>query len=282
VRLWKRVPLVLRAIVVGFLVMEVGITGWSVLLVGLPPLLLPVALPAFLVLYWLFFSGRVVAGAGRQIRRECFRDTNLTAATWIWGLVAAALFAVAMEASIFTLFRLVPFPGEQFAPPALLEGMPAAALWFAAVAASIVAGICEETGMRGYLQRPLEGPYRSAAAIAISTAVFAVIHLNQPWASTLMPCIVLAGVLLGVLAFASQSLIPGIIGHGAMDVFNFSYWWWSLIGQYDKRTIFETAVDVDFVLWVGTLVASLVLYLLVVRKLYAIRRGPRPASGAVK
>jgi membrane protease YdiL (CAAX protease family) len=275
--LWKRAPLVLRAVVVGLLVTEVGITGWTVVLAGLPPLLWPVAVPALLALYWLFFSGRVINRANQSVRRECFRDTTLAPATWKWGLVAAALFVVAMQASFFTLFRLVPFPAEQFARPAIMEGTPTAALWVALITASIVAGICEETGIRGYVQRPLERPYGPVGAIAISTAVFAFLHLNQPWVITLMPCILLAGVLLGALAYSSQSLIPGMIGHSVMDVFNFSYWWWSLTGHYNGRTIFETAVDVDFVITIGTLVASLALYLFVIRKLQCVRSRPQSA-----
>jgi membrane protease YdiL (CAAX protease family) len=269
--LWQRVPLGVRAIAVGLIVTEVGITGWAVVLVGVPPLLWPVVVPALLALYWLFFSGRLFGRASRPLRRECFRETSLAPATWKWGLAAAALFVVAMEASIFTLFRLVPFPDEQFVRPAVVRGMPAAALWAGLIAASLVAGLCEETGFRGYVQRPLEGRYGPGVAIAISTAAFAALHLNQPWAITLMPPILLAGVLLGVLAYSSGSLIPGIIGHAVMDVFNFSYWWWSLIGHYDRRTVFETGVDGDFVLWAGTLAGSLLLFWFVAGQLRAAR-----------
>ncbi len=276
--LWHRIPVVLRAIVVGLLVTEVGITAWGVVLVAVPPPLSLAVMSAFLVLYWLFFSGSMFWQATKEARRDCFRETSLAPATWKWGLVAAALFVVAMEASIFTLFRLVPFPGEQFVRPALLEGTPTPGLWAALVVASLVAGVCEETGFRGYLQRPLEKRYGPAGAVAVSTAAFAALHLNQPWALTLMPPILLAGVLLGVLAYASRSLVPGMIGHAVMDVFNFSYWWWSLTGRYDRRTVFETGVDLDFVVWAGTLVLSLALFVLAVAKLPAFRRVPDAAA----
>jgi membrane protease YdiL (CAAX protease family) len=279
--LWRRIPLVLRVLLVGFLVTEVGITGWAIVLAGLPPLLVPVVMPLFLTLYWVFFSGRAFEGAGRETRRECFRETSLLPTTWKWGLIAAALFVVVMESSIFMLFRLVPFPREQFTRPTIMDSMPTTMLWAALIVASIVAGMCEETGFRGYIQRPLEKRYGPAGAITISTAAFAVLHLNQPWAITLMAPILLAGILLGVLAFSSQSLIPGMIGHAVMDVFNFSYWWWSLIGRYDRQPVFETGVDGDFVLWAGTLAASLTLYLFVVRKLYAIHFVAAPAAGSV-
>ena len=268
--LWSRIPLVIRAIVLGLLVAEVGITSWGILLVGTSPLVAVVAMPVLLVLYWLIFSGQVFWPATMPTRRENFRETSLSTATWMWGLGAAALFVVALESSIFTLFRLIPYPAEQFVPPAMFEGVPTAGLWAALVVASLVAGICEETGFRGYIQRPLEARYGPAAAITIATLSFAAFHLNQPWAITLMLPILLASVMLGALAYASRSLIPGIIGHAVMDVFNFSYWWWQLIGTYDRGTVFETGLDLDFAFWSGTLAISLALFALVVRKLLAM------------
>ena len=77
-----------------------------------------------------------------------------------------------------------------------------------------------------------------------------------------------------MLAYSSQSLIPGMIGHAAMDVFNFSYWWWSLIGHYDRGTIFESGIDSNFAASLGTLAISLTLFGLVVRKLLALHRTP--------
>ncbi len=270
--LWNRIPLVVRAIIVGLLVAEVGIISWGILLVTAPALVAVVAMPALLVLYWLFFSGHMLWPATIETRRANFRETSLAPATWEWGLGAAALFVVALESSIFTLFRLIPYPAEQFVPQTMFEGVPTAGLWAALIVASLVAGICEETGFRGYIQRPLEARYGPAVAITITTLSFAALHLNQPWAITLMLPILLASVMLGVLAYAARSLIPGIIGHAVMDVFNFSYWWWQLMGQYDRRTIFETGIDLDFVFWSATLAVSLTLFALVVRKLMVLRR----------
>jgi membrane protease YdiL (CAAX protease family) len=125
------------------------------------------------------------------------------------------------------------------------------------------------------MQRPLEARYGPAMAIAITTITFAAFHFNQPWVITLMPPILLASVMLGVLAYAARSLIPGMIGHAAMDVINFSYWWWSLAGHYDRKTIFDSGIDSDFVVWGSALLVSLALFLLVVRKLLMLRRDAR-------
>jgi membrane protease YdiL (CAAX protease family) len=263
--LWHRIPLVVRAVFLGWLVTEAGLVPWSAVLVAPPRWMGVAAAPILLVLYWLFFSGRLFWPATMPARRENFRAVSLSPATWIWGLAAAGLFVIVMEASIFTLFRLIPFPAEQFTRPAMLEGLSNAELWMALVAASIFAGLFEETGFRGYMQRPLEKAYGPGVAIAVTTLAFAVLHLNQAWVFTLLVPIFLASVMLGLLAYVTQSLIPGIIGHAVMDVFNFAYWWWSLLGRYDRRPVFETGIDGDFLLWSLTLTVSLALFAMVLR-----------------
>ena len=47
---------------------------------------------------------------------------------------------------------------------------------------SLVAGICEEIGFRGYMQTPLEQKYGPVAGISITSLVFVVVHLHQTWA----------------------------------------------------------------------------------------------------
>ena len=277
--LWNRVPLVVRVTVVGLLVMGVGVQTWGVLAaVALrlaQPLIPLVAMPVVLVVYWLFFSGKTFWRATKAARSESFRETSLSQATWGWGLAGAALFVVAFQSSVFTLFRLVPYPPQQFAPPAELAMIPAVLLWPYVIVASLVAGICEETGFRGYMQRPLEARYGPATAIALTSLVFMLAHLNQAWVTALFVPGVMASVMLGVLAYASRSLIPSMIGHAVMDVFNFGYWWWQLLGHYNRRPVFETGIDLDFILWAGTLAISLSLFILVIRKLCS---APAPAD----
>jgi membrane protease YdiL (CAAX protease family) len=273
---WNRIPLVVRAAIVGFVVMVVGVQSWNLLAmislergVAWIPLL---AAPALLCLYWLFFSGRLFWPATMAVRRENFRETSLSPATWTWGLAGALLFVVAFQSAVFTLFRLFSYPSEQFMPPPYVARIPTILLWPIAVMASLVAGICEETGFRGYLQRPLETRYGPLAAIAITSFLFMAAHLNQAWIGALLVPGVLASVMLGLLAYASRSLIPCMIGHAVMDVFNFGYWWWQLLGSYNQRPISETGVDLNFLGWASTLAASLCLFLIVVRKLWLAPR----------
>jgi membrane protease YdiL (CAAX protease family) len=272
--LWSRIPLVVRAAFVGFVVMGVGVQSWSALaMIGLQRRVawMPLAaMPALLVVYWLFFSGRLFWPATKAARRENFRETALSSATWIWGLAGALLFVVVFQYAVFTLFRLFPYPAEQFAPPSYVAQVPTALLWPLVVMASLVAGICEETGFRGYVQRPLESRYGPAAAIGITSLLFIAAHLNQAWIGALFVPGLFASVMLSMLAYASRSLIPSMIGHAVMDVFNFGYWWWQLLGTYNERPISETGIDLNFLVWASTLVISLSLFVFVVRQLWSV------------
>ena len=70
--LWKRVPLVIRALIVGLVVMGLGVQVWNGLVVGAlryeQPLVPLLTMPLLLVLYWLFFSGSLFWSATKQPR----------------------------------------------------------------------------------------------------------------------------------------------------------------------------------------------------------------------
>ena len=138
--------------------------------------------------------------------------------------------------------------------------------------ASLVAGICEETGLRGYLQLPLEKRYGPGVGIAIASIVFVLLHLNQAWAPPVLLHLFAWSVLWGILAYASGSLIPSMIGHAAMDVFNFSYWWTDVAGRFEMQTVAETEADSHFIVWLLVLGASIALFFWATRKIMAVRR----------
>ncbi len=78
-------------------------------------------------------------------------------------------------------------------------------------------------------------------------------------------------VLIAVLAYASGSLVPGMIAHTIMDIFNFSYWWTDVAGKFDRRPIAETGWDAHALIWILILVTALAAYLWIIRRLVAIR-----------
>jgi membrane protease YdiL (CAAX protease family) len=274
---WEKVPVLIRAVVVGAVVAMVGVNLWSLSLLALGYRWGLAAAAVLLVAFVFYCSGHGWPRSTQGARRAAFRATRLTAAQWTWGLAAALLFALAVEAGLIVLFRSMGFPAEVFRRGYKLDigSVP----WALAllVMAAVVAGVCEETGFRGYMQAPLESRYGPAIAILVTSALFTVFHLNQAWAlPPVLPLVFAAGALLGLLAWASGSLLPGIIGHAVMDVFNFAFWWtklgWlGLGGDFDRRPIAETGLDPHFLAWSGALVFAVAAFLVAIRRLASLR-----------
>jgi hypothetical protein len=76
-----------------------------------------------------------------------------------------------------------------------------------------------------------------------------------------------AGVLLGLLAWSSGSLIPGMIGHVMMDIGLFAYWWTGIAGDFTERPITETGVDRPFLVACTVFATSLLIVLLAISRL---------------
>lgn len=223
-------------------------------------------------IYWKYFSGSWWPKTTAQIRREYFRATKLSPRVWKWSLIAALLFVVVFESSWVVTFRIVEFPAEAFALGIDFSPFPIWQVWFFIVLAAAVAGITEEVGFRGYMQVPLEKRYGPLAGITIVAIMFVIAHLNQAWAPSVLFHFFVTGVFAGALAYASGSLIPGIIGHTILDIVNFSYWWTDIAGKFEYRPIAETGIDSHFIVWVLIFIASGVLCIGAVRKTLLARR----------
>jgi membrane protease YdiL (CAAX protease family) len=186
--------------------------------------------------------------------------------------VAALLFVVVVQSAFVVTFRLIEYPAARFTEEYAFDALPLGLAWVAILMSSSVAGICEETGFRGYMQVPLEKRYGAGAAIGITSLMFVLVHLEQAWAAPLLLHIFALSALLGILAYASGSLIPSMIGHAVMDVFNFSYWWSDVAGRWEMRTILETGIDLHFILWSLVLGGAAASFFWVTRKTMAARQ----------
>jgi membrane protease YdiL (CAAX protease family) len=247
---WEKAPLIIRSVLTGFTVSAVGITIWSLLLTRITAPWSVIPMIITLWVYLKFFSGSWSSNKGNEIKKFNFRAVKLSSLFWKWGIVAAVLFVIIVQASFIITFRLVDFPSEKFtADYKILNSMPLWVAWTVLIMGSIVAGICEETGFRGYMQAPLEKKYGPSTAIIITSIVFMLIHLSHSWAAPILPHIFFASVLLGILAYKTGSLIPGIIGHSFLDIFDYSVWWSDITGGFHKQTIFKTGIDIHFIVW---------------------------------
>jgi len=249
--LWNRLPLIARAVLSGCLVSSLGVFTWGAMLSTLPAPWVILPMIAALWIFWRFFSGKSGSTAGKKSRAERFRSTSLSPAVWKWGLAAAIFFVVIVQTSFTVTFRLIDFPAAKFeADYKLVDTFPLWVAYLIIVMSSVTAAVVEETGFRGYMQAPLEKKYGIVPAIIITSLVFTAIHLSHTWALPIWPHIFFASVLLGIIAYKTGSLIPGIIGHAILDILDYSFWWTDLNGGFQKQTIFKTGVDMHFVVWV--------------------------------
>jgi membrane protease YdiL (CAAX protease family) len=189
---WNKLPVVLRAVLVGFTVSAVGITTWSLLLSTIPA---PWSILPMIVALWAylkFFSGRWGSKKTNETKKFNFRAIKLSSAAWAWGITGALLFVIIVQASFVITFRLVDFPSETFtADYKMLDSMPLWVAFAVIIMGSVVAGICEETGFRGYMQTPLEKKYGPVIAIIVTSTIFMLIHLSHSWAAPILPHIFL-------------------------------------------------------------------------------------------
>lgn len=271
----NRVPVIVRAIVVGLLVGMIPANVWLVFLVILK-LPVPAAVLAellFLAIYVWWARGGGPPQRLHAVRADCFRVRRLSAQQWTWGVVAAVSFAVTVHAAITLLFRFVPYPAAAFRQGYDLSYIPTRQLqYLACVVSALSAGVCEEVGFRGYMQRPIEERNGAVVAIIVSSVLFTLLHLTKGWALLgMVPIVFGAGLLLGTLARASGTLWFGILGHWIMDIGLFLFWWTQVAGTFSQRPISETGVDRSFIWEVAVFGAALAIVLTAIVTLLKLR-----------
>lgn len=75
--------------------------------------------------------------------------------------------------------------------------------------AVFLAGIVEEMLFRGFVQTSFENHFDITKAVMSTSLVFAVVHFNPWWSIQVL----IFGVILGVMAWKSDSIIPSVIVH---------------------------------------------------------------------
>ena len=273
------VAVIAGAIVGGVVIGMLPANVWPLLLLKLGVPVAAVAEIVFLAAYVWWAAGSGPPAPFRAFRADCFRRGPISAAQWLWGIGAAIGFAATVHAAIVLLFRLEPFPAAAFHRGYDFSFIPSRSLqWLACIVSALSAGICEEIGFRGYMQRPIEHRNGPVVAILISSFFFMLIHLTKSWALIgMVPIVFGAGILLGTLARQSGTLIFAMIGHWIMDIGLFAYWWTQIAGTFTQKTVFEAGVDA------GLLVECVVFGVVLSFTLYAIRqlsRIGRPGADA--
>lgn len=265
--LWRRLPVILRATLMGGAVALAGVAPWSALvqlnqkyLTTIPWAIVPTGLWLWLFWKWLGGAGwpRSTSAARRELRRADGGSTDAFGMAVVAGLIGFA----ALVPFTILLGRLVTLnPAKALGIP---PTMPATTTFLLLVMASIVAGLTEEAAFRGYLQVPIERRHGPAVAIAVTGMVFGLAHFtHHPGTAVLgmVPFYMFVAAVYGMMAWCTNSIVPGIILHAGGDVFTFMRWWATGQGEWQltaaaPRLVWETGPDGAF--W-GALAAFIVL-----------------------
>lgn len=137
-----------------------------------------------------------------------------------WADVAAfplgvLLQAVAVPLLYWPILRLVDRTPDDVAEEArkLTDGASGAAVIVLALVVCVGAPIAEELFHRGLVLRSLEKRWSLPIAVAVSTVVFGVVHLQ----GLQLPALLLFGVVAGVLAARTGRLGPSILCHAGFN-----------------------------------------------------------------
>ncbi len=115
-------------------------------------------------------------------------------------------------------------------PPAVVEALQHAMFdqpnyATALVIFALAPAICEEVAFRGYILSGLEGGNRKGAAIVLSSIMFGVLHVLLSLFQQLFNATLL-GLVLGLLAIRSRSLLPGLLFHFLNNALAVSLGFW--------------------------------------------------------
>ena len=285
IRLWRRLPVVVRAVLTGLLVAAVGTGPWALLVSAnakhwsaVPWAAVPAAL--YLWLFWRYVRGWGWPRATADARRRCCRANPLADHIWGMALLAGVLGLVAVLLLQGVLGRLVTLPQQQ-GPD--LSRFPLGTLVTWLVTGSLVAGVVEESAFRGYLQGPIERRHGPVLAILIGGVLFGFTHFSHPEVGlVLLPYYLAVTAVYGGLAWLTNSILPSLVLHAGGDVFSAfdlfargrSEWQAS---PHPRPLVWETGPDASFWLSLGALLLAGAVAVWAYRALARACRERRPA-----
>jgi membrane protease YdiL (CAAX protease family) len=283
-RLWLRLPVVVRAVVLGVAVAAAGTLPWATLLGANTKHLstLPWAVPLMAVILWLYWR-YFVQGAGwprttAETRRTYARVNSLSSDVWGLALLAGMLGLVGVLLLQGVLGRLVTLPQQRELDP---SRYPIFTVLMWVLMSAVVSGVVEETSFRGYLQRPIERRHGPVIAILMTGILFGLAHFGHPEVGVvLLPFYIAVAAVYGALAYFTDSTLPGMVLHAggnmfsAFDLFARGRTEWQLSVEA-KPLIWETGPDTAF--W-GNVAALVIVAVLTVLAFSALARDARTAS----
>jgi membrane protease YdiL (CAAX protease family) len=281
IQLWRRLPVVVRAVLVGCLVNEVGQLGAVFIFANLKvfpriPWMLA-ATAAWLWSFWRYLNGAGWPRTTSDARRRDLRAPSLPGRVWLWSLVAGGLAMVSVVAIGVLTPRLAEIPRDAFKPSLDFAAQP---WWMVAsilLVVSVVAGVSEEAAFRGYMLSQIQRRHGWIAATAITGFMFFLAHYFSHAYATLafLPFFLTVSAVHAGLVYQTGSIRPSIVLHAAFDcaVIPVQY---GLIGKIPASSVLKTGVDGSFLVEVVLTLVFAVAAIPAFRKLATLREIGEP------
>ncbi|MCI0606511.1 CPBP family intramembrane metalloprotease [bacterium] len=272
-RLWRKFPVILRSVLIGFIVLFAGIIPWSKL--AETNLKIGSSLPwtFFVALFYLIFYWKYLNGWGRpqstaQIRRQFFRANVVRGPILLWSALAGGFLAFTLIGLQFLGWMFGSAPSSKLEEFATLRSYPFWTVVPLLLMGSVFAGVAEEAAFRGYMQVPIEKHHSPRTAIAVVAFFFSVAHFPSLPA---FPVFYVAAVGWSLLAYFSNSILPGMVLHAAVDVITWIWVWVNLetvrsLTSIDVHSGANSVMILGFVLTAAIAIASVLSF----QKLYAV------------
>jgi membrane protease YdiL (CAAX protease family) len=177
----------------------------------------------------------------------------------VWGWISGFLLGAVIIQLIVISTRAVDFPTGQIGLVEQIRIYPAWTVLPLIAMISLVAGITEEAAFRGYMQKPLEMHYGPKLAIVVVALLFTLIHLpNATVAPHLLPLFFFGSLGWGVLAYLTDSIIPGVVVHAVVDLIGFT-WTWTYLDSaraMAAASVMRDGIDASFTILLATAFAT--------------------------
>ncbi|MBM3753617.1 MAG: CPBP family intramembrane metalloprotease [Acidobacteria bacterium] len=226
-----RLHVLIRALVTGLMVTAAANFPWQVFVSANlrtnPAVPWSVLLMApLMVAYWFYIGGSGWPSRTREFRKFHLRAIPLNGPAWGWSVFTMVCgFSAALVLLLGVYVRFVPIQGQGFPDTG---GVP----WYVIASyigmLSIVAGVAEEAGYRGYMQSQLEAAFGPFVAILLCSLLFAATHLSL----ALAPFYILVSMVFGVVALVTRSVLPCMTGHFGYDLIMTTLEW-----QYGRPSL---------------------------------------------
>jgi len=251
---WQQMPIAVHAVVTGFVVLFCGALGWSAITFGslqlaeasVPSVAGPLALltsSCFLWGYWRYLAGAWLPRSTAELRRRRLRARSLSGSVWSWAVITGVLATVSFVGLVEVwgrFVRLQPWSASTISRYSFFTAL------CILIGGAAEAGIVEEAAFRGYMQEHLEERFKPATAILVTSVLFGLVHLanGHREIAWLLPYTVF-GVILGVLAYTTKSILPGVLLHAAVDSVRF-WMVWRTAPASPRHLIWQAVPDAAF------------------------------------